>query len=130
MNDTSEKGDGGRRPPKVTVDDVLEALKEYSDPIATIGDLTEVRPVSDETVRRRLGQLHDQGRVERKNVGANAVVWWPADEIEAAPAAPLRSLVGFVEEDVAAKARERSRSWRDSFDREMEMASEAIDDGT
>lgn len=113
--------DGGAFRQRVTDSDVLEALREQPDPVATAGELAEVLNVSSETARRHLSELHEQGLVDRKTVGARAVVWWALDTDDStAPAAPLRRLVGLLDEDAAAAARERSREWRETFDDEIE----------
>lgn len=113
--------DGGAFRQRVTDSDVLEALREQSDPVATAGELAEALDVSSETARRHLSELHEQGLVDRKTVGARAVVWWALDPDESTPpAAPLRRLVGLLDEDAAAAARERSREWREAFDDKIE----------
>lgn len=116
-----EGSDGGTFRQRVTDSDVLEALREQPDPVATTGELAEVLGVSSETVRRHLTELHEQGLVDRKTVGARAVVWWVLDvDDSTAPAAPLRRLVGLLDEEAAAAARERSREWREAFDAEID----------
>lgn len=112
--------DGGTSRQRVTDSDVLEALREQPDPIATAGELAEVLGVSSETVRRHLTELHEKGLVERKTVGARAVVWWAHDGDSTAPAAPLRRLLGLLDEEAADAARKRSREWREAFDGEIE----------
>lgn len=112
-----KRGDGGAFGQRVTDSDVLKVLREQPDPVATSGELAEVLGVSSETVRRHLLELHERGLVDRKTVGARAVVWWALDDESAAPAAPLRGLVGLLDEGAADTARERSQEWREAFDR-------------
>ena len=115
-----EGEDGGAFRQRVTDSDVLEALREHPDPVATTSELAEVLNVSSETARRHLSELHERGLVDRKTVGARAVVWWALDaEDSTAPAAPLRRLVGLLDDDSAAAARERSQEWREAFDDEI-----------
>lgn len=71
-----ERDDGGQFAPQVTDRDVLRALSAHPQPVATAGDLAGRLGVSAESVRRHLSALHEDGRVERKSVGARAVVWW------------------------------------------------------
>lgn len=114
------RGSGGVPGQRVTDSDVLEALREQPDPVATAGELAGPLNVSSETVRRHLSELHDQGLVDRKTVGARAVVWWAVDTDDStAPAAPLRQLVGVLDEDTADAARERAREWREAFDEQV-----------
>ena len=116
----SPGGDGGAFRQRVTDSDVLEALREQPDPVATAGELAEALNVSSETARRHLSELHEQELVDRKTVGARAVVWWALDTGDStAPAAPLRRLVGLLDDDAAATARERSQDWREAFDDEI-----------
>lgn len=115
------RGEGGRYAARVEGDDVERALHEHSEPVATAGDLADVLNVSGETVRRHLTELHEAGRVGRKQVGSRAVVWWTTEtEADEAPAAPLRQLVGMLDEDEADRARERSEEWGEEFDRAMD----------
>jgi hypothetical protein len=62
-------------------------------------------------------------------VGARSVVWWPTDEQHGrdGSAEPLLELVGLFganEEAAAEQARERSRKWREEFDRQLMSAVE------
>ena len=73
-------GSGSGRPRETTTDDVLKALCEVDAPVGTGTELAQRLNVSQQTVLRRLDELHKNGRVERKEVGARAVVWWPSAE--------------------------------------------------
>lgn len=69
-------GKGGGRPQKITTDDVLEELQRIDEPVGTAAELAEKLGVSSQTVVRRLEELEEAEVVDRKHVGANAVVWW------------------------------------------------------
>ena len=118
------RDDHGRYSPRVSEEDVLRTLRDHPEPVATAGDLAEQFEVSAETVRRHLSRLHGRGAVEKKTVGARAVVWWAIEDDNAAPAAPLRNLVGMLDEEAADQARARSREWREAFDEEIERGDE------
>lgn len=119
-------GNGGTFGQRVSDSDVLEALREQPDPVATAGELADILGVSSETTRRHLAELHERGLVDRKTVGSRAVVWWALDDESAAPASPLRGLVGLLDEGAAADARERSQEWREAFDDEMDERPESV----
>lgn len=116
-----DRGEGGKFASKVTNSDVLQALRGHGDPVATAAELGDVLGVTPETTRRHLSELREEGHVERKEVGARAVVWWTTtgNEYPNAPAAPLRQLVAGLDEEAAEDARERSAAWRDKFDEEL-----------
>jgi hypothetical protein len=119
---SQDRGERGSFTPSVTDDDVLAALRDRPDPVSTTSELAEFLGVTPETVRRHLTTLCERGRVERKTVGARAVVWWVPDAdatVERAPAAPLRGLVGLLDEDEAREARRRSDAWGEEFDRSL-----------
>lgn len=119
---SQNRGEGGKFVERVTDSDVLRALHEQPDPIATARELADILDVSSETIRRHLTELHDKGQVDRKKVGSRAIVWWPVTDEEAsesAPAAPLRNLVGILDKQAAAAARAQSQKWRDAFDEEI-----------
>ena len=67
----------------------------------------------------RLEELSERGKVASKKIGARARVWWIPEVEETAPAAPLKRLVGMLDEDEADRAEQRQREWREGFDREI-----------
>lgn len=75
---------------KVDPDDVVAALHEHPEPVATAADLAEQLPCGDRTVLNRLDVLEAAGRVERKEAGARAVVWWLPGTRKPRPDAPER----------------------------------------
>lgn len=79
----TDDGDTSRgRPATLTEEAVLSGFEEVDRPVATAGVLTEVLDAPKRTVLRRLNELCENGRVERWEVGARAVVWWPVEACE------------------------------------------------
>ena len=60
---------------------LLREMESHRDPVQTVADLAEALDVSETTALRRLQSAHDAGYVRRKEVGASAVVWWPAPDL-------------------------------------------------
>lgn len=60
---------------------LLREMESHRDPVQTVADLAEVLDVSETTALRRLQSAHDAGYVQRKEVGASAVVWWPVPDL-------------------------------------------------
>lgn len=60
----------------VTPARVLAAIQGADDPVVTTNDVASVLGCSTESARQKLVSLHENGEVERKEVGARAVVWW------------------------------------------------------
>jgi predicted ArsR family transcriptional regulator len=79
-NDDRERTEGGQYAPgsttQATETDVLDAVRSASDPVVTVGEVAEAVGTSRDTALRRLRALHESGDLERKEVGARAVVWW------------------------------------------------------
>jgi predicted ArsR family transcriptional regulator len=117
MSSTSARGGASNA-------DVLKFFREAPRPFQTASDVAEEFGVERQTAHRWLQNLHDAGDLEKEKVGARAVVWWLANN-DAAPAEPLRQLVGIATEDEADSIRERSEEWRKEFNEEM-----AADDET
>lgn len=115
------RDDDGRYTEQTGPGRVLQALRAHPDPVATATELAAALDVSGETARRYLSELHENGEVERKQVGAKAIVWWLPEDTETteAPAAPLTDIVGLLEDEAAEQAEQRSREWREQFDEEM-----------
>jgi DNA-binding Lrp family transcriptional regulator len=110
-----DRGKGGQFAPSIENDDVLDALCEHAEPIATANDLAAVLGVTSETVRRRLEELREEGRVDRRTVGAAAVVWWPLDGTDGDATDPFGELLRATG-DVDLRAEELDAMIRDSED--------------
>jgi DNA-binding Lrp family transcriptional regulator len=57
-------------------DQILREFANSPGPVATAPDLAERLPLSRDGVRRRLNQMVDEGRLKKRTVGANAVVYY------------------------------------------------------
>lgn len=58
-------------------DRVYQLVEESSCPFVTTADVAEeFDSVSDRTIRKRLNDLVRQGKLERRQVGAHAKVWY------------------------------------------------------
>lgn len=62
-----------------TTAEVLTAMRDVDTPFVTVGDIAEALNCSRETARRKLTELHADGRIKRREIGASAVVWWVPD---------------------------------------------------
>lgn len=116
----SDSGSAGQ-PPSGGAEEVLRYLMESDDHVLTTSEVADGVGVARKTALRRLSELAERGAVERKEVGEGKSVWWvsPSGQGTAAPAAPLRRLVGALDEETAAAARARSAEWRESVDEEL-----------
>lgn len=64
--------------PKVTQDAVLRLFAELDDPCTplTAQEVADELECSRSTALRRLNELHDEGDLNTKKVGARGRVWW------------------------------------------------------
>ncbi|WP_436344059.1 winged helix-turn-helix transcriptional regulator [Natronorubrum sp. FCH18a] len=76
MTDEADRG----RPPAVSDEELLDIFYESELPVLTVGMIEDEVSIGRKAVHQRLQQLHDAGRVERLEVGARAVVWWPSED--------------------------------------------------
>lgn len=114
------RGEGGRFAEKASLDDVLAVLDERDEPL-TGTEVGNVLEISNRSALDKLNELHERGDIERKKVGGRSVVWWLADErTRGGSAAPLRGLVGLVDDEGAERVRERSREFREEFNERMD----------
>ncbi len=65
---------------KATLEDVRDAVRDGPDPVSTTGDIAAVFDISSESARGKLTELHEQGRIERRKIGARAIIWWVQNE--------------------------------------------------
>jgi len=80
MSDDRERNDEGRYVSTVTPERVLEVLQGADDPVLTAKEVGEWLDCTSEAARQQLHELREQGKVESKQVGARARVWWPSQE--------------------------------------------------
>ena len=78
MSDDRERNDEGRYVPTVTPERVLDVLRDAEDPVLTAKEAGDTLGCTSEAARQRLHELRERGDVESKQVGARAMVWWPA----------------------------------------------------
>lgn len=69
-----------KRGPKMcepTHEQVYQFVREHHKPFVTSSDVSEqFSNVSGRTIRKRLNDLTDQGKLKRREVGASAVLWY------------------------------------------------------
>lgn len=121
MRMSRSRGDDGKYTEKTTLDDVIAVLAERDEPV-TGKEVGEELGVTNRSALDKLNDLNGRGMVERKKVGAGAVVWWLTDEQRArgGPVEPLFGLIGlFDDPEAAERARERSEEWGEAFDEQM-----------
>jgi len=68
------------RSPRVSDEEILREIVLHPDPVVTARELSDHVDYTADGVRRRLHDMEDAGLVEKRTVGANAVIWWLTDE--------------------------------------------------
>ena len=56
--------------------DVVEFMRAHEEPFVTVGDVAEEIGIRTSTAHKRLVEMCELGLIDRKKVGASAVVWW------------------------------------------------------
>ena len=74
-----ERAESGEYVETVTQENTLAALRSVDERVATTREVADALGCSLDAARNKLNELHEQDRVERKQVGARAVVWWIPD---------------------------------------------------
>jgi len=69
------RDDRGQFTDEVTVADVLEVFDAVEGPVVTSGDVAAATGCSADTARRKLRQLHDEGRLGRRTTAGRIVYW-------------------------------------------------------
>jgi len=75
MSQDRNRDDRGRYVETLTTDRVLAFLRRAGEPV-TAREVGDEFGVTNRAALNKLDQLHDQGDIERKEVGARAIVWW------------------------------------------------------
>jgi predicted ArsR family transcriptional regulator len=79
MAEDRSRGEGGTYEPEVSDEELLGVFCESETPVLTATMVAREVSIGRKAVLERLRELEDEGMVERMEVGARAVVWWPAD---------------------------------------------------
>lgn len=82
MSDERERDSSGRYVESITPEAVLGSMKTANDPVVTTKEIADELGCTPEAARLKLVELHKQGKVERKQVGGRAVVWWASEEVD------------------------------------------------
>jgi predicted ArsR family transcriptional regulator len=64
---------------RVSDDEIISVFRDAEDPILTAGDVAEAVGVTPQAINSRLHRLNSEGRLETREVGARARVWWLSD---------------------------------------------------
>lgn len=75
-----DRAEGGEYVETTSTQAVLTVMRDTDAPIVTVGDVAKAVDASRETARRKLTDPYERGRIERREIGAGAVVWWVPDE--------------------------------------------------
>ena len=70
-----ERGETGRYVETAPLDAVLAVFEQVRGPVVSSADVADALDCSTDTARRKLAELHREGRVERRET-AGRVVWW------------------------------------------------------
>ena len=71
-----KRDESGRFVEEITLEAVIDTLRESDSPVATAKEVGEKLGCSGEAARQKLLELRDRDIVARRQVGAAAVVWW------------------------------------------------------
>lgn len=74
---TQERDEHGRFEEKVQLEDILEMFTDGEPVSAT--EVAEEFDISNRAALNKLEELREQEKIQRKNVGSRAVVWWRSD---------------------------------------------------
>lgn len=77
MEDQDRDDDGRFSSASASVEDVLSIFSDHEP--RTASEVADILDVSRRTALRKLNQLHEDGQLNKKKVGARAVVWWRPD---------------------------------------------------
>lgn len=79
MSEERSRGAGGTYEAEVSDEDLLTVFEASEKPVLTAKQVADEVSIGRKAVLERLQELEDDGMLERMEVGARAVVWWPSD---------------------------------------------------
>jgi predicted ArsR family transcriptional regulator len=109
-----DRDDSGQFEATVTTADVMRVFESVDGPAITSADVADELDCSREVARKRLHELEDEGRVERRKSG-RTVLWWQTTEHDYERA--IGALAGTGIADEMQEVRENHREeWDDGTD--------------
>jgi predicted transcriptional regulator len=66
----------GARGRRVSNGELVSVFEQSEEPVLTAPEIADEVGMTRQGVTKRLKKLREESRVERKEAGANAVVWW------------------------------------------------------
>jgi hypothetical protein len=73
------RDESGQFTEQVSLAEVLGVFESVAGPVVTSGDVAAVTGCSRDSARRKLNQLHDQGRVRRRKASGRVIYWQQTD---------------------------------------------------
>jgi hypothetical protein len=95
-----QRGGTGRYVETTTLDDVLGVFNAVRGPIITSADIADALDCSPDTARRKLRELHREGRVAHRETAGRVVWWLSADETPDDPETRLKHLSAELDEPI------------------------------
>jgi len=80
MTENRSRSGGGTYEPEVSDEELLDVFRELEKPVLTATQVAGEVSIGRKAVLERLRGLKERGVLERMEVGARAVVWWPVDD--------------------------------------------------
>jgi len=128
-NDRRSRDDHGRYVETLTPDSVLALLRSIDEPM-TATELATEFDVTNRAVLNKLDTLHERELVERKEVGARAVVWWATDARrvpeDAESLADVIGGFGRLEGDAGEEFEAAVKAGREEMNESMEERDDAL----
>lgn len=78
---SQNRDEHGQFTEQVSLADVLDVFDAVEGPVVTSGDIASLTGCSDDSARRKLERLYDQGRLGRRKT-AGRVVYWRLDAVD------------------------------------------------
>jgi len=80
MTENRSRSGGGTYEPEVSDEELLDVFRELEKPVLTATQVAGEVSIGRKAVLERLRGLEKRGVLERMEVGARAVVWWPIED--------------------------------------------------
>jgi predicted ArsR family transcriptional regulator len=80
MTEDRSRSSGGTYETEVSDEDLLDVFRGSEKPVLTAKQVAGEVSIGRKAVLERLQRLEERGVLERMEVGARAVVWWPVDD--------------------------------------------------
>lgn len=63
-------------------EEIIRYVEQHQEPFVTASEVADKAGFTRQTAHKRLQEMTDEGEINKKKIGASAVIWWCPDRCQ------------------------------------------------